>query len=277
MLMDIVRDLALQDALYLGAGLLVFEGLQRVWPKAQHDPRRRLVHELAGVTMLVTMTAVTYVFYMLLRGGIARTIGFHAPFTLIHSTAWWSSAARVALVILVEDFSLYWVHRLQHTRLGWRNHYLHHLPSHLSWTSGFYCTPIHLILMFLPSTVLGWMISLSAGEIAAWTYWAVFNQHFIHSSFRLPRRGPIQWFGNSEFHFIHHTTSPDIIDKNFGFSLTLWDRLFGTYVNPATVPSVIPLGSPFELRNLTLANWLGLRAPDADAIAPAAIATPRAA
>ena len=32
-----------------------------------------------------------------------------------------------------------------------------------------------------------------------------------------------------DMHSIHHSTEPDETDTNYGFNLSIWDRLFSTY------------------------------------------------
>nr|VFK31764.1 MAG: Fatty acid hydroxylase superfamily protein [Candidatus Kentron sp. MB]VFK34927.1 MAG: Fatty acid hydroxylase superfamily protein [Candidatus Kentron sp. MB]VFK77044.1 MAG: Fatty acid hydroxylase superfamily protein [Candidatus Kentron sp. MB] len=33
----------------------------------------------------------------------------------------------------------------------------------------------------------------------------------------------------SDMHRVHHSILPEKTDSNFGFNLSIWDRLFGTY------------------------------------------------
>jgi sterol desaturase/sphingolipid hydroxylase (fatty acid hydroxylase superfamily) len=44
-----------------------------------------------------------------------------------------------------------------------------------------------------------------------------------------------------DYHRIHHSATINR-GKNLGTTFRLWDRLFGTYVDPASVPEFFPLG-----------------------------------
>jgi hypothetical protein len=44
--------------------------------------------------------------------------------------------------------------------------------------------------------------------------------------------------------------------SNFGFLLTIWDRMFGTYVSPAGLPNDFPLGLNYRVGAARM--WIGL-------------------
>jgi sterol desaturase/sphingolipid hydroxylase (fatty acid hydroxylase superfamily) len=45
--------------------------------------------------------------------------------------------------------------------------------------------------------------------------------------------GPLGWiFATPELHRLHHSSRPDELDNNYGDSLIVWDRLFGTFRLP---------------------------------------------
>lgn len=63
-------------------------------------------------------------------------------------------------------------------------------------------------------------------------YYVVFY-NLRHSHIWLPITGPLGAIIQSPAHHqIHHSTSPEHIDKNFGYCLALWDWLFGTLYIP---------------------------------------------
>ena len=45
-------------------------------------------------------------------------------------------------------------------------------------------------------------------------------------------------FVTPRYHHIHHSSDPEHYRANLGSRLTIWDRLFGTYVNPERVPQI---------------------------------------
>ena len=88
---------------------------------------------------------------------------------------------------------------------------------------------------------------------------------FTHANIRLPakldrllRLGIV----TPDMHRIHHSVETAETNSNFGFNLSLWDRLFGTYRREARLDQVsMPLGV-VELRNpnrvLTLFGMLAM-------------------
>ena len=48
------------------------------------------------------------------------------------------------------------------------------------------------------------------------------------------------------FHFVHHDVDSATANSNFGFVFSLWDRCFGTYTDPDTIPADHALGLGHE-------------------------------
>ena len=44
------------------------------------------------------------------------------------------------------------------------------------------------------------------------------------------------------YHHIHHSEVPQHHVANLGSLLTIWDRMFGTYVNPHTIKTELSFG-----------------------------------
>jgi sterol desaturase/sphingolipid hydroxylase (fatty acid hydroxylase superfamily) len=69
---------------------------------------------------------------------------------------------------------------------------------------------------------------------------------FTHSNIRLPLGVDrvVRWaFVTPDMHRVHHSTYRPETDSNFGFNLSVWDRLFGTYrAQPRQSHETLPLG-----------------------------------
>jgi sterol desaturase/sphingolipid hydroxylase (fatty acid hydroxylase superfamily) len=55
---------------------------------------------------------------------------------------------------------------------------------------------------------------------------------FSHSNVRMPRMADavLRWFiVTPDMHRVHHSVYGDETNRNFGFNLPWWDRIFGTY------------------------------------------------
>jgi hypothetical protein len=62
-------------------------------------------------------------------------------------------------------------------------------------------------------------------------------------------------------HFVHHSAKAHVANSNYGFIFSVWDRVFGTYTDPATIPLDDPLGLGYEVSGWRL--MLGLPPPRA--------------
>ena len=141
-----------------------------------------------------------------------------------------SVAAWLGLYLLVE-FVYYWHHRLTHrVRWFWATHSVHHSSNELTlaaavrlgWTgrlggaAAFFASLIWI--GFPPQAVFG---LVAAGLL--WQFW-------LHADW-LPRLGPLEWVLNTPTHHrVHHASNPEYLDCNYGSSLIVFDRLFGTFV-----------------------------------------------
>jgi sterol desaturase/sphingolipid hydroxylase (fatty acid hydroxylase superfamily) len=134
-----------------------------------------------------------------------------------------------ALVVLVVDFTCYWVHRAFHAIPWlWRFHAVHHSVTEMDWLAG---SRQHLgdviatrAIGFIPVFVLGF------ADIAIYAYILLISFHavFIHANMRISI-GPIgRVISSPKFHHWHHADAPEAIDKNFAILLPIWDTIFGT-------------------------------------------------
>ena len=54
-------------------------------------------------------------------------------------------------------------------------------------------------------------------------------QFWIHTTW-IPKLGPLEWVLNTPSHHrVHHAANPEYRDRNFGGTLIVFDRLFGTF------------------------------------------------
>jgi len=132
-------------------------------------------------------------------------------------------------ILLVIDFTTYWVHRAFHKLPWlWNFHAIHHSSRELDWLAG---SRIHLLDAFVtraagftPVFVFGF------AQPALFAYVAFVSLHavYIHSNtrWRLPL---LRWIiATPEYHHWHHTSDEEGLDKNFAVVFPLYDRLFGT-------------------------------------------------
>jgi sterol desaturase/sphingolipid hydroxylase (fatty acid hydroxylase superfamily) len=137
-------------------------------------------------------------------------------------------------VLAIQDFFYYWWHRLEHSSMWlWAIHELHHSEEHVNVTTGIRHHHLEIltkaIFITLPLATLFRLPIVTVGLAAFITQ--LYN-YFIHANTRIGF-GPFnRLLASPQSHRIHHSKSPQHIDKNFAASFPLWDVIFGTYYHP---------------------------------------------
>lgn len=168
----------------------------------------------------------------------------------------------VILTFLVAEFGFYWYHRLSHeTPLLWTLHHTHHSGMRMNLTTavrlnwiGAFVSP----LIYLPFVLLGFSANILIICIAA----GLFFQYFLHTEF-VGKLGFFEgkFFNTPSAHRVHHGSNESYIDKNYGGTLIIFDRLFGTY-QPETekvnygVTTGFFSNNPFKLNFLPLYQYI---------------------
>lgn len=153
---------------------------------------------------------------------------------------------------LVVDFLAYWMHRLNHTRRLWSTHAFHHSPRNLYWASGMRGSPVHFVLLGIPSLLVQVVFDPAGPVLVLVLVYGAAHNSLIHSNVRIPTR-LLNWvFVTGRSHFVHHGRDPRLGSSNFGFLFTFWDRLFGTWVDPASLEPDFPIGLDYEISTLRL-------------------------
>ncbi len=150
---------------------------------------------------------------------------------------------KIALSIVVADFMIYWLHRAQHHwDILWRTHVWHHSSEYLYWFSGFRTSFLHSFMNNIPQAAVPMLIfGLSPFQAGIGYAIGVAIQFWEHTNVRVDI-GPLKWiFITPDYHRVHHSATQHC-RMNLGGTFCIWDRLFGTYVDPATMPEAFPLG-----------------------------------
>jgi sterol desaturase/sphingolipid hydroxylase (fatty acid hydroxylase superfamily) len=150
---------------------------------------------------------------------------------------------KIILAIFMADFVIYWIHRCQHnTDTLWRTHAWHHSIEQLYWFSGFRTSFMHSFIYNIPQATVPMLIfKLSPAEAGIGYSIGLLIQFWEHTNVHV-NIGPLKWlFITPDYHRVHHSATRHC-RMNLGTTFSLWDRMFGTYVDPATMPESFPLG-----------------------------------
>jgi sterol desaturase/sphingolipid hydroxylase (fatty acid hydroxylase superfamily) len=140
-------------------------------------------------------------------------------------------AAPVAFVVL--DLAVYAQHVATHAvPVLWRMHRVHHADAQVDATTAVRFHPMEIVLSAVWKAAV--VVALGAAPWLVLTFEVVLNAAalFTHANIRLPgamERALRPVVCTPAMHRIHHSVLPAETDANFGFFLSVWDRLFGTW------------------------------------------------
>ena len=136
----------------------------------------------------------------------------------------------VGLAFVVQDFTGYWMHRLNHrVNIFWNRHVIHHSSEEFNLSCALrqsISETIHFsALLMIPAALLG--IPKSIFSILAPIH--LFMQFWYHT--RLINK--MGWLEKiivtPSHHRVHHAINPEYIDRNYGQILIVWDKIFGSF------------------------------------------------
>lgn len=200
-------------------GLALFEMYVSFRKKNDFYNSKDFLASLTIGLVQVAQSVVTKAITLVLVIGVYNLSPFRIPIN------WFTSI----LCFIILDFIRFYAHKVGHeTNLFWATHVTHHNSEkynlstsfRLSWTQ-----QIKLIF-FLPISFLGFhpLVFFVCHQIA------VLYQFWIHTEYirKLPR-----WFRfifvTPSHHRVHHGRNEKYLDKNYGSTFIIWDRLFGTF------------------------------------------------
>ena len=156
-------------------------------------------------------------------------------------------AAAVVLGVILLDLAIYLQHVLVHAvPVLWRLHRMHHADLEFDVTTGARFHPIEILLSMVLKMML--ITALGAPAVAVLVFEVLLNATamFNHSNVRIPEaidRVIRLLVVTPDMHRIHHSVVPHETNSNFGFNLSLWDRLFDTYrAEPAAGQEAMTIG-----------------------------------
>ncbi len=139
----------------------------------------------------------------------------------------------VVLSVIVMDFVIWVQHVMFHAiPVLWRLHRVHHADLDYDVTTGARFHTIEIILSMLIKFAT--IVLLGPPVVAVVIFEVLLNATamFNHGNVKLPAGldRVLRWvLVTPDMHRVHHSVEDDEANSNFGFSLTWWDRLFGTY------------------------------------------------
>lgn len=151
----------------------------------------------------------------------------------LFNTAPLPDTAAFLLSILAFDLLVYAQHLLFHrVQIFWRLHRVHHTDLDLDLTSALRFHPLEIVVSLLLKMAA--VALLGPPAVAVLLFEILLNgmAMFNHGNIRipaLPDRLLRRIVVTPDMHRVHHSVLPRESNRNFGFNLSWWDRLFRTY------------------------------------------------
>jgi len=145
----------------------------------------------------------------------------------------WPAWMKIVIALVALDLAIWAQHLVSHkVSILWRLHKVHHADRDIDVTTAIRFHPIEIALSMLWKIVV--VVSLGASPLAVFLFEVILNgcAMFNHANIDLPRpidRAVRLLIVTPDMHRVHHSVYRSEHDSNFGFNLSIWDRLFRTY------------------------------------------------
>lgn len=199
-------------------------------------PRRRLtVRKSPRWASNLGLVALNVVLARLLIPTTAVAAAFVAQsrgWGLLHLIDW-PTWVEVVLAVLAFDLAIYLQHVMFHAVPAlWRLHMVHHADLDFDVTTGLRFHTLEILLSALIKLAV--VVVVGPAVVAVVIFEVLLNATamFNHSNVQMPARLDMllrRLFVTPDMHRVHHSVIRREANSNFGFNLSWWDFLLGTY------------------------------------------------
>ena len=161
----------------------------------------------------------------------------------------WPVPLEMAMGIIFLDLMIYIQHVVLHMiPFFWRFHKVHHSDLDLDVSSGFRFHPLEILGSMIYK--LGLVAALGPSVMTVVVFEVILSgmAMFRHSNIKLPMELDLalRWvFVTPDMHRIHHSVEVAETNSNYGFNISIWDRMLGTYIRDGKKPQPeIVIGIP---------------------------------
>ncbi|MCY4152972.1 MAG: sterol desaturase family protein [Aestuariivita sp.] len=147
----------------------------------------------------------------------------------------WPLWVELLLSIVFLDFAVWLQHVVMHkVPVFWRIHRVHHADRDMDVTTAVRFHPLEILLSMFLKIGLVYLLGPSALAVVIFEIllngFAIFNHANLKLSFGLDRVLRLVLV-TPDMHRVHHSNCRREHDSNYGFFLSIWDRIFGTYLS----------------------------------------------
>lgn len=146
----------------------------------------------------------------------------------------WPDWMEFLSAVLILDFAIWAQHLITHkVPLFWRFHQVHHADRDMDVTTAIRFHPVEIAASMLLKIGIVYLLGPAALAVLVFEVMLNGTAMFNHANIRLPLgmdRMIRRVLVTPDMHRVHHSIHRQEHDSNYGFSLSIWDRAFGTYV-----------------------------------------------
>lgn len=252
--MDLISNEPQIRLVAFSAVLVLMLLAQWLWP-ARGDGR---LARRQGVNLVLALinTLILRLAFPVLAVGLAVLV--HASNGGLFGWLDWPAWLSIPVALLLLELIIYWQHRLMHAvPMLWRMHRIHHIDTGFDVTTGFRFHPLEIALSMAIKLGAIWVLGPHPLAVVLFEVLLAAGALWTHTDIALPKGvdRAVRWlFVTPSMHRIHHSTRQTETDSNYGFHLSIWDRLFGSYTEaPADNERTMAIGlddyrSPTQLK-----------------------------
>ncbi len=214
---------------FLGTGIIL-----ALWEKV--SPRRtgkvdRVLRWSSNLGMVVVSALLIRLIFPVLPVALALYISTKGwgLIPLLGLPFW----GEVVLGFILLDLAIYFQHRAFHYwRPLWMLHRMHHADTFYDFTTGVRFHPLEFLLSMIIKLAVVALLGIVPLSVVLFEIVLNCVAMFNHSNIELPLKADkIMRFliVTPDMHRVHHSTNHLEMNRNFGFNLPWWDRIFATY------------------------------------------------
>lgn len=227
------NEAAIRLSIFLGLFVL-FAAAETLMPRrTRTQPRgKRWVTNWSITVLNTVMLRALAVGLPLLAVGAAVDAANHG-WGLFNIVAWpvW---LEFVVAVLVLDFAIWFQHLITHKiPVLWRLHRVHHADRDMDVTTAIRFHPVEIALSMALKIGLVYLLGPAALAVIVFEILLNGTAMFNHANIRLPLgldRVLRLFLVTPDMHRVHHSVHRAEHDSNYGFALSVWDRMFGTYI-----------------------------------------------
>ena len=137
-------------------------------------------------------------------------------------------------VLFLDLIGAYTAHLVEHkVKPLWMVHLVHHSDHNVDTTTANRHHPLESLIRYTFTLIGVFLVGAPIGIIMLYQSLSVVLSQFNHANIKLPRKvdDAISWvIVSPDMHKVHHHYQLPYTDSNYGNIFSIWDRMFGTYM-----------------------------------------------